>query len=511
MPVRQDIAKKPTNSPGRIPIQSKGKKFIQVSFMKKIIIILGSIFGGILVLLVGVSLYISSLLTEAFVVEQIESTFNLRAELKELDVGLFSGASVVLKGIALGPRDSVANQGKPLGERSPMVNKVISAESVDLSLELMPLLDKRLVVKRFVFEKPVVNLTMRANGTNNLGGLFKTPTVVNGKRNPALDEKPAAASNTNEPFRASDLGIAGDLQKVGLNDGLLNLQLASGDRLNFKNLDLFLTDIEVDAADLQNHNSAYLELNTDVIVMSRVAGQEIARFLLRSDGKITPFDPKTGEVALNLRYDLTMKESSFMTGFVLMDQLAGKLPDLKKAGVDMSEVAKKAELIRDVQIDVEYGRGLLKILNDPTFPTRHYDLALLQGSTIKLGDSTHNFKGSVLASESETDKAFKNLDKEIERALKGTKVDPVELRNKALQKIIKDGRIHLDFTSVGALSNPNVDLLVNLPELSDVIKSAGGDILKGKLDAEINKVIPGGKGAKEGKKVIDDALKKLPF
>ena len=52
---------------------------------------------------------------------------------------------------------------------------------------------------------------------------------------------------------------------------------------------------------------------------------------------------------------------------------------------------------------------------------------------------------------------------------------------------------------------------MNLPELSDVIKSAGGDILKGKLDAEINKVIPGGKGAKEGKKVIDDALKKLPF
>lgn len=478
--------------------------------MKKIFIISGAIFGGILVLLLGVSLYVSSLLTEEFVVEQIESTFNLRAELKELNVGLFSGASVELRGVALGPRDSIANQGKPLGERPPMKNKVISAESLELSLQLMPLLDKQLVVEKFIFEKPEVNLAMRANGTNNLGGLFKTPRVVGGKRNPALDEKPAAASNSNEPFRAADLGIAGNLERVGLNNGTLNLRLASGDRLKFKNLDLFLTDIVVDPADLINRNSAYLDLDTDVFVTSRHTGKEVAQFLLRSEGKIQPFDPKTGEVALNVRYDLTMKESSFMTGFAVMDQLAGKLPDLKKAGVDMAEIAKKAELIRDVQIDLEYGRGLVKILNDPTFPTRHYDLALLKGSTIKLGDSTHRFKGSVLASENETNKAFKNLDKEIERALKGTKVDPVELRNKALTKIIKDGRIHLDFTSVGAIVNPNVDLLVNLPQLSDIIKSAGGDILKGKLDAEINKIIPGGAG-KEGKKLIDDALKNLPF
>jgi hypothetical protein len=478
--------------------------------MKKIIIILGSIVGGILVVLLGVSLYVSSLLTEEFVVEQIESTFNLRAELKELNVGLFSGASVELKGVALGPRDSIANQAKPLGERKPMANKIISAESLQLSLQLMPLLDKQLVVEKFVFEKPIVNLTMRANGTNNLGGLFKTPSVVAGKRNPALDEKPAAASNTNEPFRAADLGVAGNLERVGLNDGTLNLGLASGDHLKFKDLDLFLTDIVVDPADLKNKNSANIDLDTNVFVTSRASGQEIAQFILRSKGKIQPFDPKTGEVALNVRYDLTMKESSFMTGFAVMDQLAGRLPDLKKAGVNMSEIAKKAELIRDVQVDLEYGRGLVKILNDPTFPTRHYDLALLKGSTIKLGDSTHRFKGSVLASENETNKAFKNLDKEIERALKGTSVDPVELRNKALNKIIKDGRIHLDFTSVGAIANPNVDLLVNLPQLSDIIKSAGGDILKGKLDAEINKVIPGGAG-KEGKKLIDDALKKLPF
>ncbi len=478
--------------------------------MKKILIILGSVVGGILVLLLGVSLYVSSLLTEEFVVEQIESTFNLRAELKELNVGLFSGASVELKGVALGPRDSVANQGKPLGERKPMANKLISAEGLELSLQLMPLLDKQLVVENFVFEKPVMNLRMRANGTNNLGALFKTPRVVGGKRNPALDEKPAAASNTNEPFRASDLGIAGELERVGLSNGTLNLRLASGDRLKFKNLDLFLTDIVVDPEDLENKNSAYIDLDTDVGVTSRATGKEIAQFLLRSEGKIQPFDPRTGEIALNVRYDLTMKESSFMTGFAVMDQLAGKLPDLKKAGVNMSEIAKKAELIRDVEIDMEYGRGLIKILNDPTFPTRHYDLALLKGSTVKLGDSTHRFKGSVLASENETNKAFKNLDKEIERALKGTSVDPVELRNKALNKIIKDGRIHLDFTSAGALKNPNVDLLVNLPQLSDVIKSAGGDILKGKLDAEINKVLPGGAG-KEGKKLIDDALKKLPF
>lgn len=189
-----------------------------------------------------------------------------------------------------------------------------------------------------------------------------------------------------------------------------------------------------------------------------------------------------------------------------MDQLSGDLPALESAGVKMNDLAKQLDLIKDVDIDIEYGRSLVKFMNDPTFPTRHYDIALLKGSEMRLADSTHKFRGSVLGDQEETNKAFLKVDRELERALKGSG-NAVEIRNKAFASILKDGRIRLDFTSAGALSNPNVDLLVNLPEITDIIKSAGGDIVKGRIDQELRKVLPGGAG-KAGEDV-KDALNKL--
>lgn len=459
--------------------------------MKKILIIAGSVVGLILVILIGVSIYVASLLNEDFVVQQIEGTFNLRAELAELNVGLFSGATVELRGVALGPRDSYANKGTPLSERKPMTNKTISAESVKLALQLFPLMDGRLVVDEFVFRKPVVNLVMYPSGANNMGGLFTTPTVVNGERNPALDapkEEPAEGSD--EPFQAKHLGLAGNIDSAGIDNGTLNMRMAAGDKLEFRGLELWLTDIDIDPADLENHNSAYLSLDTVVHAISR-SGQEVGKFILESDGKIVPFDPETGEVALNIRYDLNLAENSFVTGFAVVDKLAGDLPDLRQAGVKMDDLAKKAELIRDVKLNVEYGRGLLKFLDDSMLPTRHYDFGLQKGSTIRLADSTHRFRGQLLASESETDIALAGLDRELTNALKGTGADPKAIRNKALAQVVKDGRLHFNFLSSGPLANPNVDLLAEIPSLSAMIKSAGGDVLRSKLDSELKKVLPG--------------------
>ncbi len=474
--------------------------------MKKILIIAGSVIGVILVILIGVSMYVSSLINEDFVVQQVEGTFNLRAELAELNVGLFSGASVELRGVALGPRDSYANKGTPLSERKPMTNKTISADNVKLSLQLFPLMDGRLVVEEFIFRKPVVNLVMYRSGSNNLGGLFTTPRVVNGERNPALDapkQQPAEPEEgADEPFQAKHLGLAGTIDTAGIENGTLNMRLAAGDKLEFRGLELWLTDIDIDPEDLENHNSAYLSLDTVVHAISR-QGQEVGKFILESDGKIVPFDPKTGEVALNIRYDLNLAQSSFVTGFAVVDKLAGDLPDLRQAGVKMNDLAKKAELIRDVKLNVEYGRGLLKFLDDSMLPTKHYDFGLQKGSTIRLADSTHRFRGQLLASESETDVALAGLDRELTNALKGTGADPKEIRNKALAQVIKDGRLHFNFLSSGPLANPNVDLLAEIPSITAMIKSAGGDVLRSKLDSELKKVLPGKLGDDIGDEAKD--------
>ena len=138
----------------------------------------------------------------------------------------------------------------------------------------------------------------------------------------------------------------------------------------------------------------------------------------------------------------------------------------------------------------------MKLLNEPTFPTKNYSFGLRKGSTLRLSNSSHNFLGSVLATDEETRRVFENVDKELSQALKGTGANAVSVRNKALQNIIRDGKVSLDFRSLGALGDPNVKLLANLPGLTDVIRSAGGDILDAQLKKELDK-IPGGEAAKK--------------
>ena len=59
-------------------------------------------------------------LTPDFVVRQIESHWNCRAEVTEVNVHLLGTATVELRGVALAPRDSFADDATPLGEGTPV-------------------------------------------------------------------------------------------------------------------------------------------------------------------------------------------------------------------------------------------------------------------------------------------------------------------------------------------------------------------------------------------------------
>ena len=469
--------------------------------MKKILIGLGAFFGLLLVTLIGVSIYLSTLIDEDFIVAQLEAGMNSRLEIKKLNIGLFSAVSTIsLEGVKLGVRDDYANQGVPQKDRKPMEKAIIEAGSISLALRFGPLLNRKLVVDELVLDQANLNLAIYASGGNNLNALFKTPRLVGGKRNPALDKKPEPEEEVKpgdeKPFTAADLPIAGNLKKVGLTNSNASVFLqSSGDLIQVADLTLLLTDIDINGQDLKNHNSAHLNLDTVVHIMNRKKQKKLD-LILTSDGTIVPFDTKTGKINPGIVYELIAHKGSKLYSFAVMDKLAGSLPILKDIGLRMDGLSKAATLLNDVIIKISYKRSLIRILNQPTFKTKNYDLAVNKGGWIRLGNGTHNLTAKVISSKAEARAGLAHIDKEIQKIVKGDAANARAIRDKLFGALVKNDRVFLNFNSKSLLANPNVTLLSNIPAISELVTGSVKAAIENRLDNELNKV-PGGKKAKK--------------
>ncbi|MBL8019361.1 MAG: AsmA domain protein [Leptospirales bacterium] len=469
------------------------KKIIYFVVIPVLVILIGLVGGTWFVL--------NRVLNENFLVQQIESSLNVRAEIKKLNVSLFSAmSSVELEGLSLAPRDTFANQGTDLAERTPIKNAVLSVNKVDLKFSLLPLLAKRFELKRFLLIGPNVSMTLYPDGTNSLTPLFKKPLIVAGKPNPALTEtaKPEEEEKEedNKPFSAKDLPISANLKEIGIKEGNVNLLMAkTGQLIRISALSLVLDSIDIDPADLVKHNSIRVSSDANVVIVS-AKQTEAAGLLLQSGGTITPFDAKTGHVNTGVEYSVVVKKDSFITGMAAFDQLAGELPVLNKVGFSWNKLAGKAAIIRDVTIRVSYSKGLVTFLDDAVFPTANYDLYIKKGSTLNATTNAHNFNASVRASDAESKDILARFDRGIEKKLKGQSVEQVRAR--VLGKLIQEGRVELPFSSLGNIASPDVKLLAEIPSLNEILTGGIKDALQNKLDSKI----PGA-----GKEILN----KLPF
>jgi len=477
--------------------------------MKKILYFIVIPFLVIVIALFGGTWYVlNKVLNENFLVQQIESNLNVRAEIKKLNISLFSVmSSVELEGVSLGARDALANSGAELSQRTPMKNAVLSVNKIDLKFSLIHLLAKRFELNRFLLIGPVVSLTLHEDGTNSLTPLFKKPLIVAGKPNPALTEKAEPETKDKKtkdepekPFSVKDLPISASLKQIGIKDGSVAVVMAkTGQLIRIGGLSAMVDSIDIDPADLVKHNSVQISFDADVVVVS-AKKTEAAGLLMRSGGLVTPFDAKTGYVTQTVEYNLVLKKDSFITGLAAFDQLAGELPVLNKAGFSWGKLADRAALVRDVNVRISYSHGLVTFLDDVVFPTQNYDLHLKKGSWMNATTNGHNFNASVRASESESKDVLARFDQGIAKKAKGQNVE--QLRNRILGKLVVDGRVELPFQSAGNIAHPDVKLLAELPSVTDILAGSAKDALKDK----INQRLP--PGARDKAK---DVMNKLPF
>jgi uncharacterized protein involved in outer membrane biogenesis len=480
--------------------------------IKKIGLGIAGIFLLVLILLIAVLSSLGSFITPQFLVNQIESSLNVRANVKAVDINLLSAlSSIKLEGVELGRRDQSADQGTPLAERTPMSGSTISLGEVRLGLSLGALLQKKFQLDEILVVNPEIRLTLFENGSNNLSPLFQPPAIVNGKPNPALspevqaerkklEEEARSAKNADsepkEPFRITSLPVELALGRAGIENGNIQIQMKkTGQLIQLRNTNLILRDLNINPRDLKNQNELFLDFSFGLTVLDSKR-EESAKFLLQSAGKITPFDAQSGEVNPNVTYNLKIGKGSFLNGFAAFDALAGSLPALRQINLKLDKLAQRAELSKDVQARIGYTQGRVRFLDSPNFPTKNYDLKIEEGTWIQITNSTHQMRGSILATEADSKKALDDLDKTLQANAKGA--DTTEIKKRLLGNLVQNNRIALPFQSTGNIKSPVVTLGIQIPSLGDLFKGAAKQAVKDAIQSKV----PG-----EAK----DALKKFGF
>lgn len=463
----------------------------KVNFMKKIVITTFSVLFGLLLLLsLGIYFAIRSV-DSNFLVKTMESKINSRVGIESVDISLFSAISgVTINGISIGTRDGIANKGVPYSERKDKFTSRIFIKSAKVRISFLSLLEKKIKLLKATLQEPNVAITLFADGSNDLSGLFKPPAIVEGKPNPDLSKEALAkrkqeelekANSPSKPFSIKDIPVAIFVDSVGIENGTVKAFLQKKNQtITLSDLVLKVQNVKIDPTDLKNKNSLDLVFDTNLLLGKNPENPN-SKFILHSEGTVNPFVIATGLVNPAVEYQLVVAKDSFVTALPLLDGLSGSLPALSGLGLSIPDVDKKQVLERDTKIKIRYGKGRVTFLETVQFYTRQFELHIREGGWIQVTEGTHLWNGDLIANEKESKKSLAQLDANFAKA--GPKAD--DLKKQVYSQILTENRLKLPFTSSGDMGSPNLALAVTLPSLADLLKGAIKNEIKDKLKSQI--------------------------
>ncbi|MEM7179806.1 MAG: AsmA family protein [Spirochaetota bacterium] len=475
--------------------------------MKKISIIIVA-FLLVLFAIMGTGLYfLSSLVTENFLVQQIESTFNCRAEIRKVNLSLFSiFSSLVVEDIKLAPRDLVADKGTALKDREPIKDYQIGIKKIELQLSLLPLLEKRFELKKFLIHEPEVSMVLYKNGDNNLASLLQTPKVVDGKLNPALEEKQKSSSDKEketdpsgkesdkdkeEKFSIKKLPLSAKLERIGISKGTVRVLVEeTSQKLLLANWTIMISFIDINPQDLKNHNS--VDLSSSFALSVKGKSGESAKILFGTEGKVVPFTVETGYVNPVVNYNAYLKKGTYIAASTIADALKSQIPLFQELKMAPKSLEQEVTLQKDVHFKMQYSHGTITLKEKVELPFGAYDFRFQAESWLQITNNAHFFNSAIVFSKDESQKVTTAVDAFIAKNAKDPNIDKKAIRDKLLATVVKDARLFLEFKSKGNLASPDLELLSNIPSFSELLQGVVLDVLKNKLGDEIKKKIPGG-------------------
>ncbi|GEM_PF-936815 len=449
--------------------------------------------------LFGVKIYLEKYFDKDIIVKAVEAETNSRFELTDVSIGIFSFTpSLKIDGIKLGKRDKYADDKVHIDERPKIEGEIISIENIELKANLIPLFDKRFELNKFIIQRPVARLTLGEEGQDNLTPLLGQPSGKAAEGRPAEVSEQAeteaaqepAAQQPDEPqedFSAKDMPIAATMNQIGIENGEVDIFFkTTQQRFLISDFFMVIDKIDIDPKDLINHNKATVTFNTNMAIYNKEKSEQ-ARLGIKSSAVLRPFNPNTGKVDPEAVYAISIGKGSFIQALVALEKVKSSLATLEKVGINLDILSKKAVLSKNADTDIRYKEGKVSFEENLKVLTADYDVAIQKESWFNVMNNQHSFKGDLTVSEAESKKLLDQADKFIDDSMKdvkikGVKIDKQEIKNELLAGVVRDGRIFIEFTSTGDISDPEVKVSFMPVSLTELIKKKAGAFVDEKID-----------------------------
>ncbi len=441
-------------------------------------------------------------LTPEFLTEQIESRWNCRAEIESVDSSLLGTSKVTISGLALYPRDDPA--GTP--ETAP-----IYAESAELAVLTKDLVMRKLNIKHLELSGVTIRSKVARDGGSTVAELFKplddvatapsaevTTGSVESQTQPANEgdlvvKVPDLSGESTEEgedsFDAGQLPLALIADRVEIKDlafeGFLE---ASGATIYISDAAVAFTDIDVNPRNLNGHNRANFQFGGDLKVVGADKA-DLATAHIGGLGNLRPFDAATGQMDPAWAVDLTISKGAKLNTFPVLEKMREMLEEIDTAGIDLSNLELRGELMADAQTRIEQVQGKYLFAKPLVIQLPDTGLAVKDKSWLDTGTNLHRIEGSVILSEAMTQNVEKMVDQYLAKKMRGFRING--LQDMVLAPVKKGNRIVLDVVSEGDMSKPKADIVTPFGNLSEVIgggkdtvdslEKVGKDLLKGLL------------------------------
>jgi hypothetical protein len=474
--------------------------------MKKFIRLLLFLLGLLVLLAVAAPLAGAYILrryvNKELIVLETEKNINARVELNDVTLTIFAWPpSLRLSGVKIGPRDQYA--GTPLEARPLMKNAPVHIEMAYAELVPEALLSRQFFPRVLRFVGVEVHERISPQEGSALEKLFQpppeklaalqaeadVPRAIPVQTPPSVSVEPAApgpvaivppapaATPAAMPVETSDESSRVGrvmLQEISIEQGhfvISNQGTDSRFNADISDFSLVLTGIDIDPADIANHNTLHARLSAKAVVdgAAQIGGRmqqvQFASMKLHGEGDVNPVDPNTMLWAPAAVLNLVIDRGSSIGGHMTIGDAAGQeLDKLMKYGVDLSAIRIGGVLAQDVNVSVLFRNESIRFLGDTLFALPDYEFTIKKESWMDFtndqqGLLTRLSCGEALKEQIVRGVASRGLGETISRMVVGAFSD-------------ERGRVAFDLSITGPLSRPQVK-----PDIQNRLEGIlGGDI-----------------------------------
>lgn len=480
------------------------------------------IFTSSLIALLGIATFagyswLAGRFEKEAIITQVEQWWDCRATLESSTVNLLaSPATVELRGLKLAPSDDEV--AKPCAQRNafPEEAALLVAEHATLSVSLQDLLSRRYRIEKLHLTNIHVRTEIDSEGDSSLDMMFDSPEspsdadpsspqaqvkrvfhafaasagIPNEPPQTGAPVKPGkkkkkGPKKKKEPFKASDLGLALQVQEASVSGGSFDIvDLKNQTRTKLGNIALTLSDIDVDPNNLAEHNRSNIKFTGDIKTAKMEAGVDnvTADFNVQGDGVFHPFAHDTGLWFPDLGLNILIKKGSSLGGAPLETQMREK--DLKKMrdyGLDLTGLAMGGILQEDLITQIHAIGSKMIIGRDTHLIFPDYSITLLQKSWINAAEDDHKLNGKFTANPALSERVLSGARSKLGEKYGETIASLAEATINATF-MDEQKRLIIPIRSRGSLSKPDVSLDGSIGNITDTLKNTGKSLLDSLLN-----------------------------